>query len=57
MSEKKIETRGRPRVDATPITLRLAPALLAWLDSERAKADDEPSRPEMIRRIIERCKE
>lgn len=54
--EKKKETRGRPRVDSTSINLRLQPDLLAWLDSERVKADDEPSRPEMIRRMLERLK-
>lgn len=53
MSEKKVETRGRPRVDSKPITVRLQPDLLAWLDAERAKLDPEPSRPEMIRKMIE----
>ena len=53
MAEKKIETRGRPRVDSTPITVRLAPDLLGWLDAERVKLDPEPSRPEMIRQILE----
>ena len=47
---------GRPRVDATPITLRLRPDLLAWLDQERAKLDPAPTRPEMIRTILERAK-
>ena len=56
MAEKKIETRGRPRVDSTPITVRLAPDMLDWLDSERAKQDDQPSRPEMIRRLLEQRK-
>lgn len=56
MPEKKIETRGRPRVNSTSINLRLAPELLAWLDSERAKQDDQPSRPEMIRRVLEERK-
>lgn len=53
MSEKKLETRGRPRVDSTPITVRLQPDMLAWLDAERTKQDDQPSRPEMIRRLLE----
>lgn len=57
MPEKKIETRGRPRVDSTSINLRLAPDLLAWLDAERAKQDDQPSRPEMVRRVLEAKKE
>lgn len=37
--------------------VRLQPDLLAWLDAERAKLDPEPSRPEMIRSIIERVRE
>jgi len=45
---------GRPRVDATPITLRLRPDLLAWVDTERAKLDPEPTRPEFIRQLIEK---
>lgn len=40
---------GRPRTDAMPITVRVYPDMLAWLDAERAKLDPEPSRPEMIR--------
>lgn len=49
-SRKKM---GRPRVDSTSINLRLAPALLAWVDAERAKLDPVPSRPEFIRNLIE----
>lgn len=44
---------GRPRVDATPITLRLRPELLEWVDAERAKLDPEPTRPEFIRQVLE----
>lgn len=36
--------------------VRLQPDLLAWLDAERAKFDPAPSRPEMIRSILERVK-
>lgn len=53
-SEKK--RMGRPPVNATPVTVRIPPDLLAWLDAERAKLDPEPSRPEMIRSLIERAK-
>lgn len=49
MPEKKIETRGRPRVNSTSINLRLEPDLLKWVDEQRAKRDPVPSRPEMIR--------
>lgn len=56
MSESK-KRMGRPPVNATPITLRLAPTLLAWVDAERAKIEPEPTRPEFIRRLIEKAKE
>ncbi|MFV0409964.1 MAG: ribbon-helix-helix protein, CopG family [Paracoccus sp. (in: a-proteobacteria)] len=53
-SEKK--KMGRPRVNSTSINLRLPPDLLDWLDTERAKLDDQPSRPEMIRQVLEERK-
>lgn len=58
MSTLKTEKNkgGRPRTNATPITLRVPPALLEWVDEERAKLDPEPSRPEFIRGLIERVK-
>ncbi|ULB09566.1 hypothetical protein ORIO_06460 [Cereibacter azotoformans] len=55
--EKEKRPRGRPVVNSTSINLRLAPDLLAWLDEERAKLDPAPSRPEMIRSILERVRE
>jgi hypothetical protein len=56
LSTSKTQTNkgGRPRVDATPITLRLRPDLLDWVDTERAKLDPEPSRPEFIRITLEK---
>lgn len=53
MPESKKKKMGRPRVDSTPINLRLPPDLLAWVDAERAKLDPPPSRPEFIRQLIE----
>lgn len=53
MAESDKKRMGRPPVNSTPITLRLAPELLAWVDAERAKIDPEPSRPEFIRQLIE----
>jgi len=43
---------GRPRVDATPITLRLPPDLLSRLDDWRKTEPDLPTRPEALRRIF-----
>ena len=53
MSEIKRRKAGRPAVHATPVTVRIPPELLAWLDAERAKLDPEPTRPEFIRQLIE----
>lgn len=52
MSESK-KRMGRPPVNATPVTVRMPPDLLSWIDTERAKIAPPPSRPEMIRLIIE----
>jgi hypothetical protein len=43
---------GRPPVNSTTVTVRLAPELLDWVDTERAKIDPQPSRPEMIRLLL-----
>lgn len=56
MAENEKRPRGRPAVNATPVTVRIPPDLLAWLDAERAKVDPVPSRPEYIRQMIERAK-
>jgi hypothetical protein len=53
MSESEKKRMGRPPVNSKPITLRLPPDLLAWVDVERAKLVPEPTRPEFIRRMIE----
>ena len=57
ISQQQNDTKkkmGRPATgQGTPIMVRLQPDLLAWLDTERAKLDPEPSRPEMIRQLLE----
>jgi hypothetical protein len=45
--------RGRPATDATPILVRMPPAVLESLDSWIAKQKDGQSRPEAIRRLVE----
>src|SRR3954463_5198428 len=46
-------SRGRPRVDAASIHLRLPPDQLAALDKFIAKhPEPRPSRPEAIRRMV-----
>lgn len=51
MSETRKNRGGRPRVDATPVTVRIPPDMLAALD----KFVDEQagiSRPEAVRLIL-----
>lgn len=48
------QKRGRPATGkGAPVQVRLQPDLLDWLDAQRAKHDPQPSRPEMIRYMIE----
>ena len=53
MPESQKKRMGRPPVNSTPVTVRLPPDLLTWIDTERAKLDPEPSRPEFIRQVLE----
>jgi hypothetical protein len=46
-------SRGRPRVDATPVNTRFPPDELAKLDAWIARQRDIVSRPEGIRRLVE----
>ncbi len=60
MLETKINEKnkgGRPRVDATPITVRVPPALLSELDSWLASNSTITSRPEAIRQLVEKALE
>ena len=54
ISDTRKKGRGRPRVDATQIGLRLPPDQLAVLDVWIAKQKEpDLSRPEAIRRLVE----
>ena len=55
---KRQETRnkgGRPRVDTEPVTLRLSREMIKAIDNERRRQDDVPTRPEAIRRLLEKA--
>lgn len=56
MPETAKKRIGRPPVNSTSINLRLPPDMLAWLDEERARLDPVPSRPEMVRVLLEAAK-
>jgi len=44
---------GRPRKETEAVTVRLPVEMLAKLDDARRTEEDLPTRPEMIRRILE----
>lgn len=46
---------GRPRTDAVPITLRLRPSAIAAIDNWRREQPDLPTRPEAVRRLVEKA--
>jgi hypothetical protein len=52
---EKRRQRGRPAVNATPITVRLHPEQLHILDSWRTRQKDNPGRPEAIRRLLDQA--
>src|SRR6516165_8262801 len=45
--------RGRPKVGAIPVMVRLLPDQVARLDKWRKGLADRPGRPEAIRRLLE----
>lgn len=48
-----MKSRGRPKVDTQPVMVRMPTALIETLDAARRAEEDLPSRPELIRRIVE----
>jgi hypothetical protein len=53
-TEKK-RNRGRPKTGAISIHLRIEPKEFGAIDSWRGTQSDQPTRPEAIRRLIERA--
>ncbi|WP_413855546.1 ribbon-helix-helix protein, CopG family [Albidovulum sp.] len=51
-TEKK-SNRGRPSTDTEPVNLRLPRTMIQELDRRRKMEADLPSRPEMIRRLLQ----
>ncbi len=52
MSETKKRRGGRPRVNSTPVTVRLPPYLLHALDRYIETMEEPRSRPETIRTLM-----
>ena len=48
-----MKSRGRPKVDTQPVMVRMPTELIEQLDDVRRVEADLPSRPELIRRIVE----
>ncbi len=48
-----MKSRGRPKADTQPVMVRLHSDLIALLDDARRREEDIPTRPEMIRRILD----
>ncbi|KKL95361.1 hypothetical protein LCGC14_1855350 [marine sediment metagenome] len=48
-----MKSRGRPKADTAPVMVRMPTALIAALDEARRAEEDLPTRPELIRRILE----
>ncbi|WP_245834343.1 ribbon-helix-helix protein, CopG family [Yoonia maricola] len=48
-----MKSRGRPKVDTQPVMVRMPTELVEQLDQVRREEPDLPSRPELIRRIVE----
>jgi len=48
-----MKSRGRPKVDTQPVMVRMPTELIEQLDDVRRMEADLPSRPELIRRIVE----
>ena len=44
---------GRPKVDSEAITLRLSRDMIEAIDDRRRSEPDLPTRPEMIRRLLQ----
>lgn len=44
---------GRPHADTQPVMIRMSTALIQTIDDRRRREPDLPSRPEMVRRLIE----
>jgi hypothetical protein len=51
---RKKRGRGRPKIGAIPVMVRLLPDQAARLDEWRKNDPDKPGRPEAIRRLLER---
>ena len=48
-----MKSRGRPKANTQPLMVRMPTALIEALDDARRQEEDLPTRPELVRRIVE----
>jgi hypothetical protein len=53
INDTKKSKKGRPSVDTMPVNVRLSAETIAALDVLRRERPDLPTRPQLIRRIVE----
>lgn len=46
--------KGRPSIDSEPVNVRIERSMLERIDAWRRDVPDLPSRPEAIRRLVEK---
>jgi len=51
----KKPTRGRPTIDSEAVNVRMERGLLSQLDDWRREESDLPTRPEAVRRLLEKA--
>ncbi len=44
---------GRPPTDTSPVTIRMPDSMIRAIDDYRRGVDEIPTRPEVIRRVME----
>ena len=45
--------KGRPPTDTQPVMIRMTPEMIAAIDEARRGITDLPTRPELVRRVME----
>ena len=49
------KNRGRPSADTEPVLVRMQANLIKRIDELRRETPDLPSRPEVVRRLVEKA--
>ncbi len=49
-----VSKKGRPQTDTTAVMVRMPVEMIAAIDKLRRDEEDPPTRPEMVRRLVEK---